>query len=324
MLRYFLVCATLCAAAAGASAQTGGTAALPVLPVMPAHTWAQPAHQMLLDATRAGSRIVAVGEHGIVLLSDDDGHTYRQARHVAASATLSSVCFTDARHGWAVGQWGVILATDDGGETWSQQRVDTSIDQPLFSVAFVNAQDGFAVGLWSLLLATHDGGRTWQRVALPAPPGGKQADRNLYRIFLDGDGTLYIAAEQGTVLRSTDHGTNWTSLQTGTKASLWAGVATPDGRLFVGGLLGNLLESRDHGATWQVVQSGSSSSITDLVETRQGVAAIALDGFVMRERKAGDGFSASQRPDRAALTAVVFDNQDAPILFSKNGVLAQQ
>lgn len=324
MFRYFLVCTALCIAAAGASAQAGGTAALPVLPVAPAHTWAQPTHRMLLDATRAGSRIVAVGEHGIVLLSDDDGRTYRQARHVAAAATLSSVCFTDARHGWAVGQWGVILATDDGGETWTQQRADTSIDQPLFSVAFVNLQDGFAVGLWSLLLATHDGGRSWQRVTLPAQPGGKKTDRNLYRIFTDRDGTLYIAAEQGTVLRSTDGGANWTYLETGTKASLWAGVATSDGRLFVGGLLGNLLESRDRGASWQAVPSGSSSSITDLVETRQGVAAVALDGFVMRERKAGAGFSASQRPDRAALTAVILDNHDAPILFSKEGVLAQQ
>jgi photosystem II stability/assembly factor-like uncharacterized protein len=321
MIRDLIVCGALCAMATGASAQAGGTAALPVAP---AHAWNQPTHQMLLDATRAGSRIVAVGEHGIVLLSDDDGRTYRQARQVAASATLTSVSFVDAQHGWAVGQRGVILATTDGGENWALQRIDTSIDQPLFSVAFVNARDGFAVGLWSLLLATHDGGKTWQRLALPVPPGGKKADRNLYKVFAARDGALYIAAEQGTVLRSADHGASWTYLQTGSKSSLWAGVATSDGRLFVGGLLGNLFESSDGGATWRAVQSGSSSSITDLVETRQGVAGVALDGFVLRERPGAAGFSVTQRADRAALTTVVFDSGDAPVLFSKGGALGRQ
>ncbi|MFU0418243.1 WD40/YVTN/BNR-like repeat-containing protein, partial [Acinetobacter baumannii] len=91
---------------------------------------------MLLDATRAGKRVVAVGEHGIVLLSDDEGKTYRQARTVPVSATLSAVSFADEKHGWAVGQWGVILATSDGGETWVKQRMDTAVDQPLFSVVF--------------------------------------------------------------------------------------------------------------------------------------------------------------------------------------------
>ncbi|MBW2369941.1 MAG: hypothetical protein JRH15_18880, partial [Deltaproteobacteria bacterium] len=38
------------------------------------------AHSVLLDVTTAGERLVAVGERGIVVLSDDAGHTWRQAK----------------------------------------------------------------------------------------------------------------------------------------------------------------------------------------------------------------------------------------------------
>ncbi|WP_460940053.1 WD40/YVTN/BNR-like repeat-containing protein, partial [Pandoraea terrae] len=121
MIKTLVACTALCAAAA-AFAQPEGT--VEAWAAKPAHTWAAPTHMMLLDATRAGSRIVAVGEHGVILLSDDDGRTWRQARQVPVSATLSAVTFTDPKHGWVVGQWGVILATGDGGETWEKQRVD--------------------------------------------------------------------------------------------------------------------------------------------------------------------------------------------------------
>ncbi|HJV93238.1 MAG TPA: glycosyl hydrolase, partial [Azonexus sp.] len=69
----------------------------------------------MLGAARAGQRIVAVGDYGIVLLSDDQGKTFRQAASVPISSTLTAVSFADARNGWAVGHWGAILRTSDGG-----------------------------------------------------------------------------------------------------------------------------------------------------------------------------------------------------------------
>ncbi len=289
----------------------------------PAHAWTAPTHMMLMDATRAGKRIVAVGEHGLVLLSDDDGHSWRQAAQVPVSATLSAVTFADARHGWVVGQWGVILATDDGGETWQKQRMDISVDQPLFSVIFTNTQDGIAVGLWSLMLATHDGGKTWTKVTVPKPPGGNRADRNLYHIFSDGRGALYIDSEQGMVLKSTDGGANWSYLATGGRGTLWTGVAMPDGRIIVGGLLGSMFQSTDGGTTWSVVNTGTKSSITDLIATGDGLMGVGLDGLVMNQKAGAAAFEIAQREDRAALTAALLDKAGKPILFAQEGVLAK-
>ncbi len=76
-----------------------------------------------LDLTRIGDRIVAVGERGNVLYSDDEGETWRMGE-TPGKAMLTAVCFANRSHGWAVGHDAVVWATDDGGETWQQQYSD--------------------------------------------------------------------------------------------------------------------------------------------------------------------------------------------------------
>jgi photosystem II stability/assembly factor-like uncharacterized protein len=278
------------------------------------------ARAMMLDAAHAGKRIVAVGEQGYVLLSDDGGRTQRQARAVPANLTLTAVSFADERNGWAVGHGGVIVHTVDGGETWTLQRSDLSVDQPLLTVYFRDAQHGWAAGLWSLLFATSDGGKTWQQVTLPAPEGAKRADLNLLKLFPGAGDTLYIAAERGTVLRSRDGGTTWQYLPTGSKASLWTGTALPDGTLLVGGLGGRILRSTDEGATWSVLSAGSSGSITQLRVEGKQVWAASLDGRLLRSSDAGRTWEAVGNVGEP-LTAIVAAGDDSWLRFTRRGMV---
>jgi photosystem II stability/assembly factor-like uncharacterized protein len=75
---------------------------------------------LLLDVTRTGSRLVAVGAHGHIVYSDDSGKNWSQAQ-TPSSVTLTSVYFPSASMGWAVGHDGLILHSSDGGETWVKQ-----------------------------------------------------------------------------------------------------------------------------------------------------------------------------------------------------------
>lgn len=277
---------------------------------------------MMLDATRAGARIVAVGDRGVVLLSDDQGKSWRQARDVPTDATLNAVSFADERNGWAVGHWGVILRTGDGGETWSRQRLDTSEDRPLYSVHFLNAEHGVAVGLWSLLLRTRDGGTTWEDVALSPPPGDTRADRNLMRIFANHGEDLFIVGERGTVLHSSDRGLNWSYAATGYRGSFWSGTALADGTLLIGGLRGNLYRSTDNGASWSAAASNTHSSITDIVALKDKVLAVALDGVTLESSDGGAHFVARQREDRAALTTAIALDDTRSIIFSRTGIVS--
>lgn len=300
-----------------AAAQT--VAAVPVLKHLAAERSVGATQAMMLGAALAGKRIVAVGDHGIVLLSDDAGKSYRQAQSVPVRVVLTGVSFADAKRGWAVGHWGTVIHTEDGGETWKLQRSDTAIDQPLFSVYFKNSDEGWAVGLWSLLLATRDGGKTWIAQQLPPPPGRTKADRNLYRIFANAAGKLFVAAEQGTVLRSDDNGASWINLGTGYKGTFWTGIALADGSIVVGGLRGTIYRSSDEGQSWQEAQSGMKNSITDFAESDGKLLAVGLDGTFLESTDRGASFKSSQRDDRLPLTAILAVAGGKPALFSKRG-----
>jgi photosystem II stability/assembly factor-like uncharacterized protein len=288
--------------------------------IQPAEATPAATRAMILSSARAGKRIVAVGNHGIVLLSDTDGDDFRQAKSVPVRSTLTAVFFIDEKTGWAVGQWGVVLRSDDAGENWALQRYDTSVDQPLFSVWFRDRDRGYAVGLWALLIATVDGGKTWTQVTLPPPPGRKKADRNLLKIFANRMGTLFVAAEQGMVLKSYD-GENWTYSNTGYKGSFWSGIVLNNGTILVGGLRGTIYRSTDDGRSWREAKSGFKSSVTDFAEAGGKVYAAALDGVFLESDDHGATFQGSQREDRLPFTAISVNNVGKLVKFSKQGVV---
>ena len=277
-------------------------------------------HAMILGAAWAGPCAVAVGEQGIVLLSDDRGASVRQAGKVPVSSTLTAVSFIDARQGWAVGHWGAILATTDGGESWSLQRLSTQEDRPLFSVHFFDARQGVAVGLWSLVLTTDDGGHTWTRQQLAPPDGASKADANLLHLFADARGRLYVAGERGLVLRSDDRGRHWTYLHTGYKGSLWSGMALRDGSLVVGGQRGSVFRSEDGGASWSRVKLESKSSITAFAQAGDEVLVVGLDGLQAHSRDGARHFEANHRPDRLSLTAALRRDDGGWLVWSRRGI----
>lgn len=280
------------------------------------------AQATMLGSAWAGSRAVAVGEHGVVLLSDDRGAHWRQARTVPVSFTLTGVSFADPQHGWAVGHGGSILASADGGETWQLQRSALQEDRPLFAVHFFDARHGVAVGLWSLVLTTEDGGIHWQPQKVDPLAGAKKADLNLLGLFADARGRLYATAERGQVLRSDDQGRGWQYLATGYKGSLWCGAALRDGALLVGGQRGTLLRSDDEGRTWVLLPLDSKSSITSIAVGAGGVTVAGLDGLVARSVD-GRAFAPALRPDGVAVTSALAASGAHTLLFSRRGVVSE-
>ncbi|NQD58687.1 glycosyl hydrolase [Pseudomonas sp. CM25] len=306
-------------------------AALPLMSLQAAPLQAVPAIQVsnatqatMLAAGLAGGRMVAVGDHGVVLLSDDHGMQWRQARSVPLSTPLTGVSFVDAKRGWAVGHWGAILATTDGGESWQVQRLATEEDRPLFAVHFFNARQGVAVGLWSLVLTTMDGGQTWAEQPVQAPPGAKRADLNLMGLFADSRGTLYAPAEHGQVLYSEDEGTNWRYLDTGYEGTLWSGAVMADGRLLLGGQRGTLLLGSADGKGFRRVPTQSKGSVTCVAVAGSGVLAVGLDGLSVKSNDGGHSFQETQSADGLSLTAALFNAEGVPVLFSRRGVMPEQ
>src|SRR5205807_1877706 len=57
------------------------------------------AQSLLIAVATAGPRLVAVGDRGIIVLSDDRGRSWTQAPDVPTQALLPGVCFQDAGRG---------------------------------------------------------------------------------------------------------------------------------------------------------------------------------------------------------------------------------
>lgn len=306
---------TLPAAAGDAPAPRAGLSSAPQL--------AQPGKAPLLAAARAGRRIVAVGDYGIVVLSDD-GRSFRQARSVPTRAPLTSVFFIDERQGWAAGHDGTVIATADGGETWRMLRQERGKERVLLSVWFENARHGLAVGQFGLALETQDGGATWtERKLLGESARPEEADRHLMQIFPGPAGTLFIATEAGGLLRSEDGGARWTLVQTDNKGSFWTGLALADGTLLAAGQRGHVYRSTDRGLTWAEVPSGTQQSITGLAQAENGaVQAVGLAGVRLAGDATGTTFKASVRPDRVDQTAIVTVAGGGTQVLSLGGVVA--
>src|SRR5882672_7062893 len=124
---------------------------------------------LLLDLAVAGQRLVAVGERGHVMLSDDQGATWRQAKSVPTRVLLTAVFFADNEYGWAVGHDETIINTVDGGETWTRSHFAPEAQQPLLDLWFANRVSGIAVGAYGAYFTTNDGGRHWSSAKFSPP-----------------------------------------------------------------------------------------------------------------------------------------------------------
>eukprot|EP01133_Synstelium_polycarpum_P000304 gene304-360_t len=209
------------------------------------------AKSLMIDVVHAGKRLVAVGDRGHILYSDDQGATWTQAK-VPTRQLLTAVFFADDQHGWAVGHDAQILATTDGGVTWTQQFQDLKREAPLLDVWFKDASNGFAVGAYGALIETTDGGKTWDDVSDRLD---NEDQYHLNAIAQVKDAGLFIVGEQGSMFRSHDEGQTWEKLEGPYEGSLFGVIGTAQAQtLLAYGLRGNLFRSTDFGSTWEPVE----------------------------------------------------------------------
>jgi photosystem II stability/assembly factor-like uncharacterized protein len=231
------------------------------------------AQGLLIALAAAGERLVAVGDRGVIVFSDDHGHSWTQSPAVPTQALLTGVCFFDAQRGVAVGHDLVALTTADAGRTWQRVHYDPGAQRPLLDVWCGSNGQAIAVGAYSTYLTSADAGASWQerpfhpvpaRAASAAKPGTPPPDADaggggfhLNRIVAGGGGRLYIAAEAGHVYRSADGGEQWRELPSPYAGSFFGALPLEGEVLLAYGLRGNLYRSADGGDSWQRLDAGT-------------------------------------------------------------------
>lgn len=289
-----------------------GSAALAAAPTSaidrPAMVSAKASRSLLIDLATAGTRLVAVGDRGHIVFSDDQGKSWTQAK-VPVSVMLTAVSFPNAKEGWAVGHNGVILYSSDAGANWQLQRADKGgssqkAGAPLLGVWFADNRNGYAVGAYGYFLATQDGGTTWKNnaAALNNVDGWHL---NAIR-GMAGTSNAFIVGERGVLFRSEDKGMTWTSLASPFDGSFFGVAPIAPDMVLVFGLQGKLFSSSDLGGQWRQVQTGVTSGLNAAARLEDGrVMVVGNAGVVLGAKDHTLNFIPETRSDRQSITAIL-------------------
>lgn len=280
---------------------------------------------LMLDVVHAGKRLVAVGDRGHIVYSDDQGSTWSQAK-VPTRQLLTAVFFVDDTHGWAVGHDAQILASVDGGSTWTRQFEDLSRESPLLDVWFSDTRNGFAVGAYGAFLETTDGGQHWEDVSDRLD---NEDQYHFNAIAQVKDAGLFVVGEAGTMFRSADAGQTWERVESPYEGSLFGVIGTAQPQtLLAYGLRGNLYRSTDFGGSWEQVELKASRGVLEFglsgatLLADGSIVIVGNGGSVVRSTDDGVTFSVFNRSDRISVAAVTAAGNGNLILAGQGGVRA--
>jgi len=204
--------------------------------------------------------ILVLLAHGNCCLAQSSWKALPAAPSIEPYGRHEDLCFVNPSVGWIVNLRGKIYKTTDGGNSWVKQFDDGRTR--FRSVGFADSVRGWAGTIdSSLLYQTTNGGSTWTRVQnIPQPK-----PRGICGISVVDDSVVYACGFNNSpahVIKSTDGGTTWSSMDMKAYASALIGCYffSRDSGFVVGGIGGNrsssniravVLFTGDGGRTWQ-------------------------------------------------------------------------
>lgn len=290
------------------------------------------ARTLLLSITQAGDRLVAVGEHGNIVYSDDQGQHWQQAS-VPVSTNLTAVTFVGSELGWAVGHHGVILGSTDGGLTWDLlfdgmdagkqviEAAQAEFDAAEAAVA-VASEDEEEAALERLDLADLALGDSLASIEFgPAQP--------LTDIWFGSESVGMVVGSYGQIFRTVDGGQTW---------RLWKHrIANPnnfhfygikeadDGVLYVVGEQGGIFRSTDQGQNWAALDGPYQGSFYGVLTTKHAGEDVLLvygfNGNLYRSVDAGETWQQIESFTRRSINDGLVLDDGRIVLVGNNGVV---
>ncbi|MDX9787787.1 MAG: YCF48-related protein [Desulfobacterales bacterium] len=287
---------------------------------------------MLTDVANTGTRLVAVGERGHILYSDDKGINWQQAE-VPTSLTLTAVYFPSAQKGWAVGHDGVVLHSEDGGLNWTRQLDGMALieagltlakslvaeKEAALAAADPENQTALSSELDALRFTMEDFQRSFDEKICCEP---------LMDVWFKNDMEGFVVGAYGQIGRTVDGGKTW--------QACWDRIDNPDrnhlnsicagakGSIFIAGEFGSIFRSLDEGAHFEKLSSSSyDGSFFGIVAYPNDpfVIAYGLGGNIVHSTDLGETWRHLETETGGTIGGATVCSDGTLIMVSYSGVI---
>lgn len=288
---------------------------------------------LMLDIVRVGDTLIAAGDRGYILRSEDHGRQWQQIG-TPVSTALTDLHFVDDQYGWATGHGGVVLHTRDGGLNWKvqldghqinhmtlrfyQQRYDQA-EQQLAEhgdTLDASAREEAEILLEELEFKLDD-------ARISAEEG---AGKPLLTVWFRNRSQGWVAGAYGMILKTDDGGQSWQPAM--------GQVPNPDGFhlnqmgqlepgvLFMVGEAGTLYRSDNDGQQWQALPSPYEGSFFGFkwLQQHQTILAFGLRGHAYLSADRGNRWQKLAIPGQESIMSARVEGHQL-ILFGGSGSL---
>jgi photosystem II stability/assembly factor-like uncharacterized protein len=250
---------------------------------------------LVYDIDALNSQVAwAVESRGLVLKTINGGTTWINMDPSGYSSSLRGVSAVDSQTAWAVGFNGLVVKTNDGGTSWDSQDSGTTL--PLRSISSLDNTRALLVGIDGIARYTTDGGANWLGYDVSDSynnqgcvllddyrawvVGGKYEDSSYKAFVLKSMGPWSFKSEvegcrsdisavndqvawavgvDGSIAKTINGGSSWTSQTSGTINNLYHVYAINDQIAWAVGQGGIILKTNNGGITWTTQRGGSYS-----------------------------------------------------------------
>lgn len=236
--------------------------------------------------------LVAVGDIGLILRSDDGGELWKEITIDSINHDLNDIYFINQALGWICGSGSTVLFTNDGGLLWQER--DVPVNDVRFEGVWGDA-DGYVYvcGTPGVIIRSSDFGATWYSsdtgttaylwdiafsegrslgIAVGEIAVGTEArllksvdggiswhmipapDKNLkyYSIAFDNKGNPWVGANDGSLFYSPDGASTWKKVDLPVDMAVRS-IKIYDNKVIISGDFSKLLISNDMGKSWNQV-----------------------------------------------------------------------
>jgi len=294
------------------------------------HRYSNVSNSLFIDVQKVGKRLLAVGERGLIVYSDDLGGTWRQAE-VPVSNALTALYFSDQKNGWAVGHGGVILHSVDGGVSWVKQfdgyqanqvildRVKQQVDS--LKLAYESADE---LTKEDLLYEIEDAEYALSDAEFDAKMGPANP---FLDVWFENKNQGYVVGAYGFFFMTADGGETWqfaaNRLENIDRYHLNAIQKIKGGALLIAGEAGALFASYDQGVSWETLYGPYQGSFFGIQRTKNQheVLVYGLRGNVFKSSDDGQSWQNIETPADTSLAGSCLSDNGVITLVGFSGTV---